>query len=199
MTSKTIIRASIFVSIVSGFAIQSVAEEFSDSFITGQLERVQYNPDHRVSFEVSAPIEFVFKYLSERVADYAENAVAVEFKDEGSNAVVEPEEGTTRITLMEDNDALVQRFLLYEPPFRYAYFTDMAASTLDIPLAYSLSRYELSAVEEDLTKLDVAIVYESSSRWMAFFVNRAFRTALNKDFATAVQLIEQEYRSLKTR
>lgn len=193
MANKLIIRVSIFFIATLGCLSPSFAADYGESFVSDQLQRAQLNPDHRVSFELRAPLEFVFEYLSERVADYADNAVAVEFNHDESRAVDELGVGSKRITLMENNDTLVQRFLLYQPPIRYAYFTDMAASTIEVPLAYSLSYYELTTHESGMTKLDISVVYESSSRWFGFFVNRAFRSALENDFARAVQQIEQEY------
>jgi len=197
VANKTISKVSIvlftlFVSINK----TSSGAEYDSNFVSSELQRTQSDPDHSVSFEISAPIEFVFDYLSERVYEYADNAVAVEFNHGTSLSRNEIDVGSERITLMEGNDTLVQRFLIYHPPIQYAYFTDMNASTIEVPLSYSLSRYTLEPINDSETRLDISVVYKSSSRLMAFFVNRAFKSALENDFENAVRKIEAEYRLL---
>ena len=94
---------------------------------------------------------------------------------------------------MEDNDFLIQRFLQFDPPFSYAYLTDMEESTLQAPLNYSLARYEFSEPDEGKTLVHVSVVYEPSSRLLAFFVRRVFNSALRKDFQRAREIIESNY------
>jgi hypothetical protein len=95
---------------------------------------------------------------------------------------------------LANSEKLVQRFLQFDPPYSYAYFTDMEKSTLEAPLDYSIARYELSNTTNEATNLKISVVYRSSSRLLGFFVRRAFVSALEKDFEKAVEIMEIEFR-----
>ena len=69
----------------------------------------------------------------------------------------------------------------------------MEESTLQAPLNYSLARYEFSEPDEGKTLVRVSVVYEPSSRLLAFFVRRVFNSALRKDFQRAREIIESNY------
>ena len=154
------------------FYFYSAAAELEEEFIQQELARTQFDPDHTVTFEVNAPSDFVFEFLIRRVADT----------------------GSIRITTMENTEQLVQRILLFEPPFSYAYYTDIKASTIEVPLDYSLARYNLVELDNNRTRLQISVVYKSSSRLLSYFVRRAFNSALESDFELAMHKIEQEYR-----
>ena len=70
----------------------------------------------------------------------------------------------------------------------------MEKSTLEAPLDYSITRYELSNTTNETTNLKISVVYRSSSRLLGFFVRRAFVSALEKDFEKAVEIMEIEFR-----
>ena len=91
---------------------------------------------------------------------------------------------------MENDTYLIQRFLQFQRDIGYAYFTDMDKSTLEAPLNYSLSRYEFSETKEGQTIVRISVVYQSSSRLLAYFVRRAFSSSLRRDFERAAATIE---------
>ena len=95
---------------------------------------------------------------------------------------------------MENGELLAQRFLLYDPPNTYAYFTDMESSSVKVPLSYSIAHYEFTSITREKTRFEVSVGYQSSSRLLSFFVRRVFNSALANDFESAVELIEAEYR-----
>lgn len=171
----------------------SAGAAVDETLIQQEYLRLQSEPDHAVTFEISAEQEFVFDFLTQRVHDYTTRADSVSF--DHANSAIENNlgPGSLRITTMENSEQLVQRFLFYDPPNGYAYFTDMEKSTVDVPLSYSLARYELMRMDDERTRLRVSVVYQSSSRLLSFFVRRAFNSALENDFASAVELIEAEY------
>ena len=171
----------------------SSAAELEEEFIQQELARTQLNPDHTVTFEINAPSEFVFQFLIRRVADYAKDAVAVEFDHNNSLTLDRLDRGSIRITTMENADQLIQRILLFKRPFSYAYYTDMNASTIEAPLDYSLSRYNLTELDSNRTRVQISVVYKSSSRLLSYFVRRSFNSALEDDFELAVHKIEEEY------
>tara|TARA_B100000686_G_C16539407_1_gene836627 strand:+ start:376 stop:954 length:579 start_codon:yes stop_codon:yes gene_type:complete len=172
----------------------SFSSEINEEFIRQELLRIQNSPDHSVSFEIDAPREFIFQFLTHRVQDYVNNAEAITFSHVNSISEDRLGAGSIRITTMENGEELVQRFLSYDPPSTYAYFTDMEASSVNVPLSYSLAHYELTYITSEKTNLRVSVVYRSSSRLLSFFVKRAFNSALEDDFAAAAKLIEERYR-----
>lgn len=168
------------------------AAETDESFIARELERTHSDPDTVVTIAINAPVEFVFDLLLYRLEDYVTDAVNVAFDHADSASPAALDSGSERITTMENGEILVQRFLQFQPPQGFAYFTDMEQSTVAAPLRYSLARYELTDNGEG-TVLRVAVVYQSSSRLLAFFVRRAFNSALQRDFEKAAAVIEAEY------
>ena len=94
---------------------------------------------------------------------------------------------------MASDEFLLQRFLIIGPPSSFAYFVDMERSTLSAPLVYSISRYQLTETTPETTQLDIAVVYQSSTRLLAFLVRRGFNSALERDFDAAVAIIEADY------
>ncbi len=176
------------------FSQSSQASEISSDFINEELLRVQTDPDHSIEIAIQAPIGFVFEFLSKKLNEYVAGAVAVEFDHSNSETIAELGVGSIRKTTMENSRVLVQRFLQFEPSSYYAYFTDMNMSTLEAPLDYSLARYELSSSSVDDTILRVSVVYKPTTRLLAFFVRRAFNSALKKDFENAARIIALEYK-----
>ena len=166
------------------------AEKWPDEdLIAVELRRTAVAPDSLATVSIAAPIEFVFDFLSRRPDDYTENAVGVAFDHTDSEVAGRLGSGSDRLITMENGEILVQRFLHFGAPGSYAYLTDMQRSTFSAPLNYSIARYELSSQEGGGTTLRVALVYESSSRWMAFFVKRAFNAAVQNDFERAAEAI----------
>ncbi len=172
----------------------SIAAELDQVFVLEEFARTQNDPDHSVTFEVDAPPDVVFRFLTDRVHDYANDATAVEFDHRNSLTPDNLDSGSVRITTMKSNEQLVQRFIHYNPSTSYAYFTDMEASSVDVPLQYSIAYYQLTSIANEKTRLKISVVYKSSSRWLSYFVSRAFNSALENDFEAAVELIETEYR-----
>ena len=170
------------------------ATEIDEDFILQEFQRAQSSHDHSVSFVVNASAEFVFNFLSRRVNRYVSDATGVEFEHSNSDTRGQLGSGSERITTLVNSEKLVQRFLQFDPPHNYAYFTDMEKSTLEAPLDYSIARYELSSITNEVTNLKISVVYRSSSRLLGFFVRRAFVSALEKDFEKAVEIMEIEFR-----
>ena len=170
------------------------ATEIDEDFILQEFQCAQSSPDHSVSFLVNASAEFVFNFLSRRVNRYVSDATGVEFEHSNSDTRGQLGSGSERITTLVNSEKLVQRFLQFDPPHNYAYFTDMEKSTLEAPLDYSIARYELSSITNEVTNLKISVVYRSSSRLLGFFVRRAFVSALEKDFEKAVEIMEIEFR-----
>ena len=171
------------------------AQEIDSKIIEQELSRVEVNPDQSIEISINAPVRYVFDFLSTRLNEYVEGASAVEFNHSDSEVMGELNIGSIRKLKMENNDFLVQRFLQFKPPYRYAYFTDMENSTLEAPLNYSLARYEFTESSKEETLVRISVVYESSSRLLAFFVRRAFNSSLRKDFNRAAETIEFNYRN----
>ena len=69
----------------------------------------------------------------------------------------------------------------------------MNTSTIEAPLDYSLARYNLTELDDNRTRVQISVVYKSSSRLLSYFVRRAFNAALESDFELAVHKIEEEY------
>ena len=170
------------------------ATEIDEDFILQEFQRAQSSPDHSVSFVVNASADFVFNFLSRRVNRYVSAATGVEFEHSNSDTRGQLGSGSERSTTLVNSEKLVQRFLQFDPPHNYAYFTDMEKSTLEAPLDYSIARYELSSITNEVTNLKISVVYRSSSRLLGFFVRRAFVSALEKDFEKAVEIMEIEFR-----
>ena len=175
----------------------SHAQEISSEFIDEELLRVQIAPDHSIEIAIQAPIEFVFEFLSQNLDEYGTSVVAVEFDHSNSKKAGELGVGSIRKTTLENSEILIQRFLQFEPSSYYAYYTDMNTSTVDAPLVYSLARYELSSPTNDNTILRVSVVYKPTTRLLAFFVRRAFNSALRKDFENAARIIAPQYKQIK--
>ena len=170
------------------------AERLSDVFTAQELQRTRSAPDSVTSVTITAPINFVFEFLVRRPNDYTVDAVNVAFDHSGSVSAGVLDRGSVRTISMSNGEILVQRFLIVDRPGEYAYLTDMEKSSVSAPLNYSIARYELSEEAEGITELRVSLVYEPSSRLLAFFVRRAFRSALQRDFERAAELIEAQWK-----
>ena len=197
--TKNIIRK---VLLVNFFLIANpvlAAPEISFEFIAAELQRAEKNPDHSVEILISAPIEFVFGFLSQRLDEYIADAVAVEFDHADSKTEGEVDIGSIRKITLEDSSFLVQRFLRFDPFSEYAYLTDMERSSLDAPIAYSITKYNLSSPSVNETTLHVSVVYKPTTRLLGFFVRRAFNSAFKRDFENAAQVIASEYEKMKVK
>ena len=170
-------------------------QEITESFIVDELARTQSDPDSEISLAIHAPRDFVFDFLTRRVHEYVSDARGVEFDHDNSAQEGQLGVGSERRIFMESDEFLLQRFLLVEPQNSFAYYVDMEHSTFSAPLAYSISRYKLSETSPEITQLDIAVVYQSSTRLLAYFVRRGFNNALERDFSTAVAIIEADYQA----
>ena len=173
----------------------AAGQELTESFIQDELARAQTDPDSEISLTINAPRDFVFAFLTRRVHEYVSDARGVEFDHGNAAQVGRLAAGSQRRILMANDEFLLQRFLVVEPPRSFAYFVDMERSTLSAPLAYSISRYQLTETAPETTQLEIAVVYQSSTRLLAFFVRRGFNNALERDFAAAADIIEADYQA----
>ena len=137
------------------------AQEIDSKIIEQELSRVEVNPDQSIEISINAPVRYVFDFLSKRLNEYVEGANAVEFNHSDSEVMGELNIGSIRKLKMENGDFLVQRFLQFKPPYRYAYFTDMDKSTRVAPRNDSFGRYELSEAIKDEALVRISVVYES--------------------------------------
>ena len=166
------------------------ADEATPDFPVSELERVRTDPDIAVTVDIDAPRAFVFTFLSSHPDDYIPDAVSVEFDHADSQTTGTLDTGSERILTLEDDGFLVQRFLEYDLPAGFTYLTDSERSTVSVPMRYAITRYTLTALNDGRTRLEVAVVYEPDSRFLAFFISRAFRSALNRDLQQAAAIIE---------
>ena len=169
------------------------SQTIPDSLIIQELERAQTEPDSATEVVVDAPIDYVFNFLTTRLHDYVADATAVEFDHSGSPRSEQLGKGSIRTATMQNGELLVQRFLLMDPPCEFAYHTDMQRSTLEAPLQYSVGRYRLTELNEQQTRLNVAVSYRATSRLFGFVVRRAFSSALRRDFERAAGIISSAY------
>lgn len=165
--------------------------QLSEDLIATELERAAKNPDHRVEFTTAAPPGYVFNYLLTRLDDYSEAVQALRF--DSAAASEPPSIGSLRVSTMAGGGELTQRILLLDEAREYAYFTDMAASTVNVPLNYSVGRYRFSETENGGTRVVVGVAYQPSSRLFGFVIRRAFNRSLRRDFERAAQLIDRDY------
>ena len=171
------------------------AQEINMDLIERELIRVQADPDQSIEISISAPLSYVFDFLSLRLNEYVMDGRAIEFNHSNSAVPGKFGVGSIRKLTMENDAFLIQRFLQFQRDAGYAYFTDMDKSTLEAPLNYSLSRYEFSETKEGETIVRISVVYQSSSRLLAYFVRRAFSSSLRRDFERAAETIEFNYRN----
>jgi len=164
---------------------------FDSAFIDAELERVVSGPENSVTISVDAPVDYVFRFLMERLDLYTKDAETITFDTsagEGTKGV-----GTERTTTMKEGGTLVQRFLIMEPTSTYAYFTDISKSTLSVPLKYSLAKYEFTEIGANKTSVKISVVYQPSSRLTGFIVRRLFNSAFERDFNNAARIMSERY------
>ena len=119
--------------------------------------------------------------------EYLEDVETVRF--------IDGEDGTlpSRISELSGGKTLVQRFVKDANNQEYAYWTDVPASTVSIPLAYAMTTYRFNAITDHATEVTVSIDYEASPRWMGFVVKRAFNRAFRRDYVRAAEIIADTY------
>ena len=162
-----------------------LASEYDQQFIDAELERTIVNPDNSTAIEVDQPIGLVFDALLSRLAEYTENITRIDFDHSSAADPTALSIGSERITTMDDGRKLVQRIIIFEPPNRFAYFTDMALSTVNVPIDYSIGYYTFAEQSDGKTAATVAVAYKPSSRLTAFLVRLGFNRALSRDFEKA--------------
>lgn len=165
------------------------ASDYDDQFVLNELERAKSNPDNSTMLEVAQPIELVFDALLTRLAEYSENIASISFDHSAALKTGALGVGSERITTMDDGKRLVQRILIFEPPKRFAYFTDMAKSTVGAPIDYSIGYYKFSEQQDGRVKAAVSVVYKPSSRLTAFLVRLGFNRAMSRDFQKAEEYL----------
>ena len=162
-----------------------LASEYDQQFIDAELERTIVNPDNSTAIKVDQPIRLVFDALLSRLAEYTENITRIDFDHSSAADPATLSIGSERITTMDDGRKLVQRIIIFEPPNRFAYFTDMSLSTVNVPIDYSIGYYTFAEQSDGKTAATVAVAYKPSSRLTAFLVRLGFNRALSKDFEKA--------------
>jgi len=193
---KALLSFCLIVTASAASSVSLAAEEFTAAFIQSELQRAQEEPDSKVTFEINAPISFVYDFLVNRLDDYVTDAASIEFDHQDSRTTNAIDAGSQRQILMNNGDTLIQRFLSYKPPNQFAYFVDMEQSTVSAPLSYSISHYQLTQLGNDRTTLTVGAVFQSSSRILGYFVRRGFNNAFTNDFEKAKFAIENSYSAL---
>ena len=162
-----------------------LASEYDQQFIDAELKRTIVNPDNSTAIKVDQPIGLVFDALLSRLAEYTENITRIDFDHSSAADPATLSIGSERITTMDDGRKLVQRIIIFEPPNRFAYFTDMSLSTVNVPIDYSIGYYTFAEQSDGKTAATVAVAYKPSSRLTAFLVRLGFNRALSKDFGKA--------------
>jgi hypothetical protein len=162
-----------------------LASEYDQQFIDAELKRTIVNPDNSTAIKVDQPIGLVFDALLSRLAEYTENITRIDFDHSSAADPATLSIGSERITTMDDGRKLVQRIIIFEPPNRFAYFTDMSLSTVNVPIDYSIGYYTFAEQSDGKTAATVAVAYKPSSRLTAFLVRLGFNRALSKDFEKA--------------
>ena len=165
------------------------AKEFGDSFIGEQLEKAKNLPNNRIVFQVDQAIDSVFRALLSELPNYSDEVLGLTFDNSESLTPGEVNLGSRRISVMRDENKLVQKIIEFDPPNSFAYFTEMSQSTVNAPLDYSVGYYRFSRQSEDRTTIEVSAVYEASSRLTGFLVRLGFRRAFNKDFKKAEEYL----------
>lgn len=173
----------ILISISSGQL--TAANKFDSQLITAEITRAITNPDNNVEIIVTQPIGLVFDALLTRLAEYSENISAISFDNTNSENAKKIGVGSERITTMDDGKRLVQRIIIFDPPNIFAYFTDIAKSTVNIPIDYSIGYYQFSEQQGGGVNAEVSVAYKPSSRLTAFLVRLGFNRALSRDFQKA--------------
>jgi hypothetical protein len=142
-----------------------------------------------VEIIVAQPIDVVFDALLSRLAEYSESISDISFDNSNSQNSEAVGVGSQRITTMDDGKRLVQRIIIFEPPNTFAYFTDMAKSTVSVPIGYSIGYYQFSELQDETVKAEVSVAYKPSSRLTAFLVRLGFNRALSRDFKKAEEYL----------
>ena len=167
----------------------AAAEKFDGQFIAAEVARAIASPDNTVEIIVAQPIDLVFDALLSRLAEYSESISDISFDNSNSQNSEAVGVGSQRITTMDDGKRLVQRIIIFEPPNTFAYFTDMAKSTVSVPIGYSIGYYQFSELQDKTVKAEVSVAYKPSSRLTAFLVRLGFNRALSRDFKKAEEYL----------
>ena len=173
---------SIFVACVALSSHAQHANEFSDSFIREQFEKAKSDPNNRVLLDIDQSIEMVFQALLAELPDYSGDIISTLFDNSNSLRRDELDIGSRRISTMENEDILIQKIILFDPPNSFAYFTEMSESTVNAPIDYSIGLYQLTEQANGRTAVKVSAVFRPSSRLTAFLVRFAFNRAFEQDF-----------------
>ncbi len=165
------------------------ASEYSEQFIRQEIERAIESPDNNTSIEVNQDIEVVFDALLARLALYSDDIESIQFDHSGSPDQATLGAGSERITTMSNGRKLIQKIVIFEPPNRFAYFTDMSLSTVSVPIDYSVGYYTFSELASGNIEAIVSVAYKPSSRLTAFLVRLGFSRALSRDFKNAEEYL----------
>ena len=165
------------------------ANEFDSQFIATEVARAIASPDNNIEIIVAQPIGLVFDALLTRLDEYTENISDITFDNTNSQNSKKIGVGSERITTMNDGKRLVQRIIIFESPNTFVYFTDMAKSTVSVPIDYSIGHYQFSEQQDGRVNAAVSVAYKPSSRLTAFLVRLGFNRALARDFQKAEEYL----------
>ena len=150
---------SIFFACVALSSDAQPANEFSDSFIREQFEKAKSDPNNRVLLDIDQSIEIVFQALLAELPDYSDDIISTLFDNSNSLRRDELDIGSRRISTMENEDMLIQKIILFDPPNSFAYFTEMSESTVNVPIDYSIGLYQLTEQANGRTAVTVSAVF----------------------------------------
>jgi hypothetical protein len=184
MSSRTIFLLIAIFSIGSSSHAQ-LEGAYSDSFIAEQLRNAKNTPNNQIVFEVNQPIDIVFTALLSELPNYSDEVLRLTFDNSKSLIPGKINLGSRRISVMKNEERLVQKIIKFDPPNSFAYFTEMSQSTVNVPLDYSVGYYHFTEHTKGETKIKVSTVYKASSRLTGFLVRLGFKRAFNKDFEKA--------------
>jgi hypothetical protein len=174
-----------------GAAVSSVsaAEALTDETIAAELQRATNDPDSAVEYQVDRGPQELFEFLLDKLAEYSEEVVSIDFDHSQSAEPGSLGAGSERIVHLSDGSFIVHRFLQVDPPTSFAYLTDMESSTADIPIDYSIVHYQLSEIGDEQSQMRVAATFRPSSRLLSMFIRQAFDSALEADFSKVQELL----------
>jgi len=166
-------------------------DTYTAEFISTELQRAKTGPDHRVTIAVNAPIEDVFDALLMRLAEFSSEVQSITFAESGDGGPQTIGIGSERTTVLASGKTLIQRVVEFNPPYTFAYFTDMQKSDASVPIDYSIGQYQLMQQDDGTVQAQVSVVFKPSSRLTGFIVRRALKYSLNREFEEAEEFLNR--------
>ena len=184
--------------VLLGTLYTHAGDEFSPGFIQKELERAKTDPDHTTNIMVRGSIDEVFTFLLERLDLFISDARRVAFDHNNAEVPGALGVGSERRTTMANQRTLVQRMLHVASPTAFAYFTDMEQSTLEVPITYSVTYYQLTKQENGAVDVRVSVVFKPKSRVIGPLVRLGFKRGMNRDFKKAAAYLNAKPREETT-